>query len=129
MVAAPLCLFEGLATAIVSGIEATEANPYFREVQADYVLDHRVAAIDGDGETALEIATRLFEVPDLGVKDSQVVEHPGHWFGVARHLKGAETVGVEGSRLSEIAAHARQDATILLDHSEQSGVAGFRREG
>src|SRR2546430_8827817 len=118
MVAAPLCLVERFRAAVIGRIETTESNPNLGEVEPDHVLDNGVVAIHRDGEAALEISARLLEVPDLGVKDSEVVEYPGHWLGVAVHLEGAKAVGVEGHRLCVIAARARQHATILLDHSK-----------
>src|SRR5216110_1494247 len=72
MVAATLCLVERFRAAVIGRIETTESNPNLGEVEPDHVLDNGVVAIHRDGEAALEISARLLEVPDLGVKDSEV---------------------------------------------------------
>src|SRR6185312_4496127 len=128
VVTAPLRLVQCLGAALVRQIKPTVAEPDFGEVEPDHVLDDGVVAIDRYGQAALEIIARFVVVSDLGVKDSEIVEHPRHWLRVARHLEGTEAIGVEGSRLSEVTAHARQYAAILLDHPEQSRVAGSRRQ-
>src|SRR5438105_10091634 len=118
MVAAPLRLVERFRAAVIRRIETPKSQPDLGKVEADHVLDDGVAAIQRDGEPPLEVSACFFEVSDLGVKDSQVVEDPGHRLCIAGHLEGAKAVGVEGCRLCVIAAHARQYAAILLDHSK-----------
>ena len=118
MVAPPLGLIECLAAALVREVEPTKTDPDFSQVELDHIFDDAVAAVDGDRQAALEKSTRLLEVSDFGVKNSEVVENPGHRLSVTRHLESAEAVGVIGGGLGVITAHAGQDAAILFDHSE-----------
>jgi len=124
MIAAPLRLFERDRAEFVRGIEPPESHPDLGEVERSKVLDDGVASIHSDSASTLEVPARFVEVSDLSVEDSQVVEDPRHGLRITRNFERAEAVGVERGGLAEIAAHARQHTTILLDHSEKSRVPG-----
>ena len=128
MIAAPLRLLKRLGAKIVGRVEAIKANPDFREVECDHVLHDRVVAVDRYGKSALEVFASFVEVSDLGVKDSEIIEDPRHRFRVPRHLEGAEAVGVKCGCLGEVAAHARENAAVLLNHSQKPRVSGFMGE-
>ena len=73
MIASLLRLIERLVAAFVCRLEAAKSQPHFSKVQFDDVLYNRIAAVDRDGETALEVVARLAKVSDFGVEDPQIV--------------------------------------------------------
>src|SRR5687767_5157549 len=76
VIPAALRLLEGICADLIRLVQPAEAHPDFSEIERDDVLHDRVPPVHGDRHGAIQVVARFREIPDLGVKDSQIVEDP-----------------------------------------------------
>ncbi|HZE08273.1 MAG TPA: hypothetical protein VE110_05895 [Gemmatimonadaceae bacterium] len=125
MVAAPLCLFEGLRAEFLCNLELAKADPRLGEIERDDAFDDSVIPFDRDCKSALEIFQSFTEVSNLRIQHPDIVQDPGHRFHVTRVLECIQAVRVRCSGSGKITTHVREYTAILLYHSEQSLFADF----
>src|SRR2546423_15334721 len=117
MIAALLRSAERRDAGLLSIVEFSTGNPHECEIQRQYALDQRVAALSGDQECSLESFDSALIVTELGVKHPEIIEHPRNSLVVIRSFECSEAVWVTCFGGDEVAAHVEQHTAILIDHS------------